>query len=154
MAKINLRAVPCTGSVLGLIEGAYAELESLRDEVQEIVDNASEGLAETQRIQTLDETAQALDFVDSMPDVPEQVQDLVVNYTEDQRKSKSHSRASRCSEAVELLNGVVGVLQEYVENHNASDSDYEDTDEVEQLLSELEDAVGYAEGAEFPGMYS
>jgi predicted house-cleaning noncanonical NTP pyrophosphatase (MazG superfamily) len=149
MAKENLRAVPCTGSVLGLIEGAYSELEALRDEVQEIVDNASEGLSQTQRIQTFEETASALDFVDSVPDVPEAVQDFVVEYTEDKRKSKSTSRATRCAEAVNLLQCVIEVLTEFSE----AKQDSELCDEIEQLLSELEDAVGYAEGAEFPGMY-
>lgn len=147
--KINLRAIPTTGSVLGLIEGAYSELEALQQECQEIVDNASEGLSQSQRIQTLEETASALDFAYNIPEVPEAVQDLVVNYTEDRRKSKSTSRATRCAEAVSLLQTVTELLNEFAN----SDQRQELIEEVEQLISELDEAIGYAEGCEFPGMY-
>lgn len=56
-------------SFYSAISDAYTELAELRDEVREVVDNAPEGLSETQRIQTLGETADRLDeFVDSEPD--------------------------------------------------------------------------------------
>ena len=151
MAKVNLRAVPCTGSVLGLIEGAYSELEALHDECQEIVDNASDGLSQTQRIQTFEETANTLDFADSVPDVPEVVQDLEVHYTEDRRKSKSTSRATRCSESCNLLYGVVAALDAWLDDD--SNSEHEDRDDVESLKDDLENNINEAEGCEFPGMY-
>ena len=151
-SPINKRAVPVSGTVIDLIEAAFSDLEGLRDECQEIVDNASEGLSQTQRMQTFEETVDALSFVDSVPDVPEEVQDLLVRFTEDQRKSKSHSRATRCCEAINLLACTVEVLNEFVNAQEQEDKN-ELVEKVEQLISELEDAISYAEGAEFPGMY-
>ena len=160
---ITKRAVPCTGSVLGLIEGAYSELEALRDEVQEIVDNASEGLAQTQRIQTLGETADALYGADDVPDVPDAVATLRCTYTEDQRKSKSTSRASRCAEACTLLEAAVGELDDFISTAEDKLCDMTDEGEkealeqskyeVEELRDTVQELLDNAQGAEFPGMY-
>jgi len=148
-AKKNLRAVPCSCSLQGAIEDGYSRLAELRDECQEIVDNASDGLRETQRIQTLDETANTLSETDSEIDVPETIAELIVNYTEDRRKSKSHSRATRCSEATELLSAAKSVAEEWLlENEGTNEGD-----EVQSFIDELDEMINNAEGCEFPGMY-
>jgi Rad3-related DNA helicase len=148
-AKINLRSVPCQCSLQGAIEDGYSRLEDLMSECQEIVDNASEGLSQTQRIQTLEETASNLSGADSQPDVPEGLSEVVVSYTEDRRKSKSHSRATRCAEACELLSAAVAAIQEWSD----ASEDVELKDEAEQLCSEIEDMISNAEYSEFPGMF-
>jgi hypothetical protein len=149
MTKTNLRNVSVRSTVLACIEGGYAELESLQQECQEIVDNATEGLSQTQRIQTLEETASALYNADSPPDVPEFLQDVEVTYTEDQRKSKSHSRATRCSEACATLSAAIEGIQNWLDTNE----DSEDRDEAEQLLSDIQELADNAEGCEFPGMF-
>ena len=149
MSKQNLRAVPCECTLLGAIEDAYSQLEELQSECQEIVDNASEGLSQTQRIQTFEETADALGAADSVPDVPADVADITVRYTEDRRKSKSHSRATRCAEACELLHAATDTLSEWLDTCE----DDELKDECQSLIDELEEMLGNAEGCEFPGMY-
>lgn len=152
MAKKSLRAVSVIGTVLGCIEAGYSDLAELYNECQEIVDNAPEGLSETGRIQTLGETADALSSADSQPDVPEFLQDVVVTYTEDQRKSKSHSRASRCGDACMYLSTAIEGIEAWVAFH-PDDASGDKRDEAEELVSELQELLDNAEGCEFPGMY-
>lgn len=147
--KKNLRAVPCSCSLQGAIEDGYSRLSELRDECQELVDNASDSLRETQRIQTMEETANSLSDSESEPDVPKVIADIVVSYTEDQRKSKSHSRATRCSEAVTLLEAAKWGAEEWLAENEESD----DCDDVQSMIDGLEEMISNAEGCEFPGMY-
>ena len=158
MAKKSLRAVPVTGTILDCIEAGYNDLSELYNECQEIVDNAPEGLSETERIQTLGETADALSSADSQPDVPEFLQDVEVIYTEDRRKSKSHSRASRRDEACTYLRTAIVGIDEWVEKmreHNEPPSviHSDQIQEAEELRDELQELLNAAEGCEFPGMY-
>lgn len=146
--KVNLRAVPVQSTVLGCIEGAYDELSNLQQECQEIVDNAPEGISETQRIQTLGEAADYLDGADDHPDIPECVQDLVVYYTEDRRKSRSTSRQTRCNDAIGLLQGAVGEMGSWLDDNRGHD----DADDVQQAIDEIEEMINNAESCEFPGM--
>ena len=172
--------VTCVGSVSGCVCDAFSELESLGSEAREIVDNASENLAQTQRIQTFDETASTLENF-SEPDVPGSVGDLPVSYTETQNK-RGVSRANRCGNAVAMLEGAksacenwIGEQREIIDKlqerddmeteeleglddvEGANDRTVDDIEseisEVEQLISDIEDAVSEAEGCEFPGMY-
>src|ERR1700722_16372839 len=48
-------------TVEAAVDEFYSGVESLASELREIVDNATDGLSQTQRIQTLDETASALE---------------------------------------------------------------------------------------------
>lgn len=154
-------------------EDACSALEELGSECREIVDNASEGLQQTQRIQTFDETAGTLESI-STPDVPACIADLAIEYTEavPTRKRQSPSRATRCANAVSVLNAAKDAAETWLEEHPEIDCDDEeehdakvnageveggytndDRSEVEQFISELDDIIGNAEGCEFPGMY-
>lgn len=143
-------------------------LQELRDEVREIVDNAGDALANTQRIQTLAETADALDgVVDNEPTVPEAVQGLAITYAEQElrRRGRSLGRARRrdnevaplaaardlAEELAEALRDPAGELPEGLEV--AADARDELADELETLAQELGEIVDAAEGCEFPGMY-
>ena len=55
----SYKYVNCTGTVSS-IEDAFAELQSLGEEAREIVDNAPEGLNQTDRINTFEDTASTL----------------------------------------------------------------------------------------------
>jgi len=155
MAKVNLRAVPVTGSLLGCIEAGYNDLSELHNECQEIVDNASDGLSQTQRIQTLTETADALYEADNTPDVPEFLQDVEVTYTEDRRKSKSTSRASRRDEACQYLYAAIEGIEQWIEDHSGDGEDglSDEIQEAEELRDTVQELIDAAEGCEFPGMY-
>ena len=130
----------------GIIDDAYSMLADLRDEVQEVVDNAPEGLQNSSRIETLSETASQLDgFVDSPPDVPENVQEIEVTYYCTNFGKKGPSRRDRRDEAVGMLNAVA--------EHLRGDSQYDTDTDVQELLEELDDACSTAEECEFPGMF-
>jgi hypothetical protein len=65
-AKVNKYKV----SVADAIAGAYGDVESLAGECREIVDNAPEGLSQTERIQTFETTADTLENIGTGPDLP------------------------------------------------------------------------------------
>jgi hypothetical protein len=152
MSKPNLRAVPVTTTVSSAVEDAYSALEELQSECQELVDNATEATSQTQRIQTMDETANSLSAADSPPDVPEFLADLEVTYTEDRRKSKSTSRATRCAEACTVLNAVVDAIEEWISDQTEEGNDSQEA-EAQELRDAIQEMIDAAEGCEFPGMY-
>jgi hypothetical protein len=55
------RTAPADGSLSAAVADAFNELEELACECREVVDNAPEGLSATQRIETLNETAEVLE---------------------------------------------------------------------------------------------
>lgn len=141
----------------------YAEVEELASEAREIVDNASEGLSQTQRIQTFDETASTLEDIQEVdvPDEPEGVEGLPAILKVGQ--STPRSRADRTSRAVRLENacaaGTVGcdaieawiaAAQEALED-GADEPEW--IDEWTQYIDEVREHISAAESVEFPGMY-
>lgn len=149
----------------------------MRDEIQEIVDNAGDQLANTQRIQTLEESANALSDADSEPDVPSAVNDEEISYMEmvPTRKGRSASRSTRCSNACSMIRAAADWCREKADAYEeAVDKHKEEPqqptpaevlgaltlDEASTLMEELreladtaEEMCDNAEGAEFPGMY-
>ncbi len=156
--KPNLRAVPVTSSIADAISGGYGDLTELRDEVRDIVDNAPEGLADSQRIQTLGETADELDnYADSEPDVPsegiyESLKDAPAHWTENRLKSRSRSRATRRDEAVTMLQAAVDGIQQWMDDQVEAKADA-DVSDAQQLMGDVQEAIDSAEGVEFPGMF-
>lgn len=157
MTKVNLRAVPVKSTIAGCISDGYGMLTTLRDEAQEIIDNAPEGLQQTDRISTFEETVNQLDGCDSEPDLPEYIREVEVTYTEDHRKSKSHSRSTQCSEACEIVRAGLEAMESWIDDNEEaakSDQDLEDKlEEVRNVISEINDFVDNAEGTEWPGMF-
>lgn len=141
-----------TDSTVSAISDAISDLTSLGEECREIVDNASENLQQTSRIQTFDETASALEGL-SEPDVPEVVAELPITYTEQisTRKGRGESRAVRCANSVAVLQAAQEAVAMWLEDEE--NEKHEDRDDVEQLANDLEEIIGEAEGCEFPGMY-
>lgn len=146
------------------VADACGVLEELASECREIVDNAGDsGLSQTSRIQTFDQTASDLENV-SEPSVPDELSDLEVVYTQSVKKSKRKgpSRATRCSNAVSLLEAARDVVQNWIdENQDTKQKDADgkeleddvDTSDAETLVSEIEDITGSVESCEFPGMF-
>ena len=141
-----------TESSISAVSDACSALEELGSECREIVDNASDGLKETSRIQTFDETAGTLEGI-SEPDVPECISDLSITYSEQisTRKGRGESRAVRCSNAVSVLQAAVEAAQEWLDDE--ANAEHADRDDVDTFVTEVESIIGDAEGCEFPGMY-
>lgn len=148
-----------TETNVSAVEDAISNLEELGNECREIVDNASDGLKETSRIQTFDETAGTLEGI-SAPDIPECVADLPMTVTTQQstRRGRGESRAVRCANAVALLQAASEAAQQWLDDTDCQPEDMssekeEQRDEVQTFIDELDNIVGDAESCEFPGMY-
>jgi hypothetical protein len=135
-------------SIADAVSNAFSALEELASECREIVDNASEGLAQTQRIQTLDSTASQLEGL-SEPEMPDKFGEIRVKYFE-ATKRRGVSRTIRCSNAINALQAVVEVCDERLEELG---EDADAAGPIETLRETCQDAIDEAEGCEFPGMY-
>lgn len=169
MAKISKKRFPCKGSIEDAISAGYELIEELKSEVQEVVDGAEGGLAETPRIQTLMETADALDSYTEAPDfptLPDGCDQPEVEWTENRRSGIS--RSTRRDNAVAALDAAISGIEQWcsdigdelqeLEDKESDDEDYmaacdDLRSELEQLKSYIEEAKSAAESAEFPGMY-
>lgn len=162
--KPSRERMPVTGTALGAIEGAIDTLTELRDEFQEIVDNATEGLQQTERHQTREATVDALSFVDDgLPDLPEEAGDVACSWVENQHPKAS--RAARCANAVSALEAARDAIQEWLDEKNEKldedeAEDKPDEDGLEEQIAQAEEAVNTleewisnAEGTEWPGMF-
>lgn len=152
--KIVSRETTVSAAVLD----AISELEGLRDECQEIVDNASDGLRETQRIQTLEETANTLDGALQDLDVPTAVEGLTVKYSEQVNKDKRSgpSRAVRCANAVSMLEAAISAVEEKLEEYDSDEESEEvkvEKEELELLRDDIQQMADEVSGCEFPGMF-
>jgi uncharacterized protein YukE len=159
------------------IESAFSDLVELRDEVQEIVDGASgSNLENTQRIQTFQETADALSEADSPPTVPDGLGDIAISYgiAVNKNKRRGPSRAARRDNAVAVLQGVMDALADFIDECDkpleevagAAIDEFSDEQaiesnnraeelkqEAEAFQDEVQTAIDNFEAAEFPGMF-
>jgi hypothetical protein len=113
------------------VHDAFLDLADLGEECREVVDNAPEGLNQTQRIQTLDETASELENLQE-PEVPAELAELSVKYL----PGRVRSRATRCWAATEILEKCVEALAtipEGDERHAAAD--------IKRVVDRLFDAL-------------
>lgn len=142
-------------SIADAVSAAFSELEELGNECREVVDNASEGLSQTQRIQTLDETASTLEGI-SEPTVPDDFGDIKIGYIE-LTKRRGVSRSARRDNAVAKLSGVVDACEEELEKfgdeENRTDEHQTQYEAIELLRDDCQQLLDEAEGCEFPGMY-
>jgi hypothetical protein len=143
----------------GMVNDAFSEFATLRDELGEWADNmSSANMEHLPKYEQVDEARNTLDgFCDDEPDMPENVPATLVTLLkwEESGRKKSTSRASRCSEATELLGRVIEHLEAFIEEHDEEDAVWADTDrdEWEQYVTDLTNAKDEAEGVEFPGMF-
>lgn len=144
----------CKSTIADAISYAHSELASLAEECREVVDNASGTNREnTQRIQTLGETADTLEGIDE-PDVDDTIGKFEVTYHEQLARSRRHglSRGDRRDNAVQALDASIQVLQEKMEDEEKKKDDEEGPD-YQTLIDDLERMKDDAESVEFPGMY-
>jgi len=147
MARQKMRHVECTLEVA--VKSGLDELTALAEEIREVVDSAEGGRAQTQRIQTLDETASTLEEINE-PTIEGEIAQINVVYVENIPSGrKGLSRRVRCDNALNALDAAIQAIQEKADELEEGDQ----KKELEGLVNELEDIKGNAEACEFPGMF-
>jgi hypothetical protein len=122
------------------VNAAYAEWQGLAEEIREVVDN-SEAFSATQRIQTLDETANTLESLEE-PKVADELVGIKVSFGV---CVTSSSRSTRCSNATTALEACIEALTlDEGDPRSAAAND---------LREELQNAVDETQCCDFPGMY-
>jgi hypothetical protein len=139
----NIKLVERTDKIASSIGDAFGDLEELAGECREVVDNAEGGLRETQRIQTLEASADELGALE-VPDVPAALAELPVTYSLPKRRYVS--RVARATDAGTILYACVDALEGIAEG----DERHADAQELSAALHSAIDSVGCCE---FPGMY-
>lgn len=144
-------------TVADAIGAAMDEFTQLAEDVREVVDNASGTAREnTQRIQTMSETADTLEGL-SEPDVSDTIGKIEVEYNSLLPRSARQplSRADRCQNGIMALDAVVEVLEDLADKWDEENKDKENAIDpgYRELINEIENLKSDAEGCEFPGMY-
>ena len=141
-----------------------SEIESLRDEMQEWVDNmGGTALENTGKYQMAEEAVSTLDGVDEVnfDDLWEAVANSehldveglkAFNYEVTLFKVRSKrqypSRAHRLSNSVSMINGALEALSSFLEQYPE-----DEVGEIRKAIEEIESQVQDLDGVEFPGMY-
>jgi hypothetical protein len=129
--------------VWSAVGAAYEGLIELAGEAREIVDNASDNLRATQRIQSFEETADQLESLEA-PEVRDSINRIPVAYALPKRRYMS--RVARASDAATMLEACVTALRAIKED----DPRHADAASV---ASDLEETISVVECCDFPGMY-
>src|SRR5262249_47946706 len=124
------------------VTDAFNKFAELGYACREAFDNAPEGLNQSPRNQTLDETASALEDL-SAPVIPAELAEIKVNLP---KPRKPGSRGDRRNAAV----GILAVCTEVLSAIDESDGRYQ---AARDLCDELQGATAEAENCVFPGMY-
>lgn len=154
-----------TTTVGDLISDAFGVFEELAGEMDDWYSNMPESLQCGDKASTIQETASTLQNL-SEPDVPQNIADIEVVFIP---SVDCNSRSDRRDEAVLMLQNVVDEIssltfdeteteekkegEEKKEEAEEVDADQIEECDVDDLTSSLEEAIGEAEGVEFPLMY-
>lgn len=140
-------------TVSAAIGDAFSEIENLRDEMQETVDNMSDANMEhLPKYETAEAAVSELASHTDAPDVPDCVAELEVTYSEqvNKRKGRGPSRDVRLSNAQSMLSAVRDAIKVLVNNDDVEHNEGE-ADEAGTLVNELDEHVDFS--VEFPGMF-
>lgn len=148
----------------------YEELQSLAEDIQESLENVPESLQNTERNQTMGETADALENLQE-PDAPDGADGLLeapVIITLQVRGGAKRGRESRSikrDNAVAHAQAAVDAIRAWIDEQDVEETDddselqaearanlAEAVEAVSSFCDEVEEAIGEAEGCEFPGM--
>lgn len=141
---LTLQTTHYTSTVAELVGDAFGVFEDLACEMGDWYDNLPEGFQAGDKGVMLDDARNTLENLEQ-PEVFEHVATLKVLYLP---LTGRVSRASRRDDAVRRLRAVLEVLVAI-----PPDDDTDKRDERQELINELENAIGDAEYVEFPGMY-
>lgn len=165
MVKVSKRAMPVRSTIAGAIETGFSIVEELKDEIEELLSNMeqSEGLTQTQRYATFEETKSVLeDAYEMIDDIHELFADLPCTYTEDQRRREGSTRRGRLDNALSALGAAKDAVESWrcEQDIDSATGTQEELDELEaaienadEVINALDERIGNLEGCEFPGMY-
>jgi hypothetical protein len=122
-----------------LIANAYSEWQSLGEEMRTSQENMEEHFSATQKYQDIEQCADTLENF-SEPTVPEKFKETKIAYFVGKYRG---SRDGRNAYACDQLQTVIDCLEEHPD----------EDDESQSLADELQEAIGEAEGLNFPGMF-
>jgi hypothetical protein len=144
--KRKVKLVEHERTLADAIDIAFSDLSDLAGECRDVVDSASisEGLQQTYRIQTLEQSADELENIEA-PDIEDVIATLPVNYAFPKRKRGHLSRAARAADASTILEACVSALNSNIDEVNRT--------AAQELIADLENAIKTVESCEFPGMY-
>lgn len=142
----------CT--IVGALTAAFAEIEALKDEMGEIVDNMS-GMEHLPKYEVAENAQSELDGHE-MPDYPEALNGLkIATLTEmvSTRKGRAPGRATRLSNAMGVIEAVHDFLENLAEDVKGQGPDTPDAvrEAAKAYADELEEHYNF--DVEFPGMY-
>jgi len=140
-----------TGATIG---NAYSDLMSLAEEMRDWASNMEgTGLENTEKYQTVSETADALDSLNEA-EVPASLAELTVTYQETlpYDKRRGPSRATRRDNCVAMLQQSIEALQALRDAEGPPLSE-EDLQNLEALADDLQETIDEVEGLEFPSMF-
>lgn len=136
---------------------AFAEIESLREEMEEITSNMS-GMEHLPKYETAEEAERTLQEHCDCPEVPEALKDLVITGRTElvsTRKGRASGRSTRLSNAMDDIEKVCDFLDTHAEVVEPGEDQLLATDELREqareFASELSEHHGF--DVEFPGMY-
>lgn len=167
-----------TASILGAVEGFYADIEELTSEMQEWRDNLEEKFSQTEKYQNVSDCADVLENI-TPGDAPDELgegSDQECSY-EHGKKSSSKSpyprwlrRDNAVNQARAAIDGIQSRMDELqterdefdleevdekdLEAHEQKCSDLDDRiQSLEEYKNTLEEHADEAEGIEFPGAF-
>ena len=157
---------------------ALSDIDDLRDELQEWYDNLPESFQNGSKGEQLQEAIDNLQDVDSVEAcLPSELEHLSAEKFTVLVHRHAKSRSKRRDDAVSALRAAQELLAQKADDYRAQAEEVEDVSEAlakrakddqmpltadelnaaadaaESLASELDDAIGNFENAEFPGMY-
>lgn len=130
-----------TTTVKSLIQSAYGIVEDVRKELGEWEENLPEGIDGSSTAEVLAKTGEILQEVEE-PDVPSSVEDIQIVFVP---STKLGSRNKRLAEALRMLEDVRNVVGD------AGGAD--PSDELVDLMAELDEHLDSLENVECPGMF-
>lgn len=141
------------------------EIQDLRDEMQDWVDNMSgTGLENTNRYEMAEEAVSQLDDVDSIDfeeiwnaipeDCPITEEELkAIKYTcilyTPKSKKQQPSRSYRLANALSHIRGALQAIEDYLEDKK----DVEGVNDILQVADDIGGQVGDLDSVDFPGMF-
>ena len=154
MAKKKLETV----LIADALENAFGELEQLASEMRDWYEGMPENFQNGDKGEQVNEAADNLEQIQSI-DLPDWLDDAELGDGSENPSRASvevwplprrASRADRRDYAVSLLQGVKDHVDTLLYDKGEK---WEHKDDAESFVSELDDAIGYAEDVSFPGMY-
>lgn len=132
------------------ISTGYGILEELGQELRDWYDSLPDSLQGGDKGSALDEGASTLEDLSAVEVSEELAKVLTGEIVTVSPMKKRASRAARRDYAVTLLSDAKQTIEDFLSNQ---DDDYGHKDDLEQLMSDLDEAIGEAENVSFPGMY-